>query len=51
MPAEEHDGKKNEELEAFREYPDGQYLTTNQGLRLNHTDDSLKAGERGPTLL
>lgn len=27
------------------------YLTTNQGLRINDTDDSLKAGERGPTLM
>lgn len=27
------------------------YLTTNQGLRINHTDDSLKAGERGPTII
>ena len=31
--------------------PEGQYLTSNQGLRINHTDDSLKAGDRGPTLL
>ncbi|TXD38395.1 catalase [Lujinxingia vulgaris] len=29
----------------------GTYLTTNQGLRVDHTDDSLKAGERGPTLM
>lgn len=28
-----------------------QYLTTNQGVRVNHTDDSLKAGSRGPTLM
>ncbi len=27
------------------------YLTTNQGLRLNNTDNSLKAGDRGPTLM
>jgi catalase len=26
-------------------------VTTNQGVRVNHTDDSLKAGERGPTLM
>jgi len=24
---------------------------TNQGIRVSHTDDSLKAGERGPTLM
>ncbi len=29
----------------------GQYLTTTQGLRLPDTDHSLKAGDRGPTLL
>ncbi|WP_375504468.1 catalase [uncultured Nostoc sp.] len=29
----------------------GEYLTTNQGLRVNNTNDSLKAGERGPTLI
>jgi catalase len=29
----------------------GSKLTTDQGLRVDHTDDSLKAGERGPTLL
>jgi catalase len=29
----------------------GEYLTTSQGARLHDTDHSLKAGERGPTLL
>jgi len=29
----------------------GSFLTTAQGLRLPDTDHSLKAGERGPTLL
>ena len=29
----------------------GQYLTTAQGVRLPDTDHSLKAGDRGPTLL
>lgn len=28
-----------------------QYLTTDQGVRINHTDDTLKAGHRGPTLI
>ncbi|OBC10529.1 catalase HPII [Mycobacterium sp. 852013-50091_SCH5140682] len=27
------------------------YLTTQQGVRIDHTDDALTAGERGPTLL
>jgi catalase len=30
---------------------DSDVLTTSYGQRLSHTDDSLKAGERGPTLL
>jgi len=42
---------KDEALESAREDGAGQYLTTNQGLRIQHTDDSLKAGSRGPTLL
>ena len=29
----------------------GEYLTTNEGVRVNNTNDSLKAGERGPTLI
>jgi catalase len=29
----------------------GQYLTSNQGLRINDDQNSLKGGERGPTLL
>jgi catalase len=42
---------KNKDLEPFREDSEGQFLTTNQGVRVSHTDDSLKAGERGPTLM
>ena len=29
----------------------GEFMTTNQGLRINDDQNSLKAGERGPTLL
>jgi catalase len=42
---------KDQQLDAFREDSSGEYLTTNQGVRINHTDDSLKAGSRGPTLM
>ncbi len=42
---------KQQDLDKNLEDPNGQYLTTNQGLRISHTDDSLKAGDRGPTLL
>lgn len=42
---------KNEQLETFREDSVGGDLTTNQGVKVNHTDDSLKSGTRGPTLM
>ncbi len=31
--------------------PEGGPLTTDQGVAVDHTDDSLRAGERGPTLM
>jgi catalase len=42
---------KMEDLDVFREDPEGQYLTTDQGLRINDDQNSLKAGERGGSLL
>jgi catalase len=42
---------KDAQLEPFREEPEDQYLTTNHGVRISHTDDSLKIGGRGPTLM
>ncbi|WP_437964594.1 catalase [Sorangium sp. So ce260] len=55
-------GKKNERpdidpnskiasLEPHREDLTGTILSTDQGIRIDSTDDSLKAGARGPTLL
>jgi catalase len=44
-------GDKAAQLEPFRESPDGTVLTTDQGVPIRHTDDSLKGGPRGPTLL
>jgi catalase len=38
-------------LEPFRDRPLGAPLTTDQGLPIAHTDDTLKAGVRGPALL
>ncbi|RRJ31461.1 catalase [Halocatena pleomorpha] len=51
--AREHlsEDSKQEQLHEMREDHMGEYLTTDQGVRVNHTDDSLKAGERGPTLM
>lgn len=46
------DGKKKiEDIEINKEYPKDTKLTTNHGVKLSDTDDSLKAGERGPTLM
>jgi catalase len=42
---------KVEDLERFREDGTGEYLTTNQGVRINDDQNSLKAGARGPSLL
>ncbi|WP_224369318.1 catalase [Hyalangium versicolor] len=42
---------KNQSLESFRERPENTTLTTDQGIPIPHTDDSLKAGLRGATLL
>lgn len=42
---------KNEQLEQFRSKDEGHALTTNQGLKVSEDEFSLKAGDRGPTLL
>jgi catalase len=47
---QENNDKVND-LATATEDSTGQYLTTNQGLRINDNQNSLKAGERGATLL
>jgi catalase len=42
---------KTKHLESWKESSDDQDLTTNHGVKVSHTDDSLKAGHRGPTLM
>lgn len=42
---------KEKQLSNFRMIHDGSKLTTNQAIRVSNTDDSLKAGTRGPTLM
>jgi catalase len=44
-------GGKQQQLDSSRVDPAGTALTTQQGVRVDHTDDSLTVGERGPTLL
>ncbi|WP_418302022.1 catalase [Lysinibacillus fusiformis] len=43
--------QKQQQLEAFRVSDKNQPLTTNQGLKIAEDEHSLKAGDRGPTLL
>src|SRR5690242_8972326 len=43
--------KKVADLSAFTEDPTDAYLKTNQGVAINDNQNSLKAGDRGPSLL
>lgn len=45
------DSAKLDELSRNIEDAAGEFLTTNQGVRINDNQNSLKAGDRGPTLL
>src|SRR6188508_494045 len=45
------ENSKDDALEPFRTVAQGAYFTTDHGTRLHTTDDSLKAGQRGPTLM
>ncbi len=46
-----HENAKTDDLAKNTETGQGEFMTTNQGLRINDDQNSLKAGERGPTLL
>lgn len=46
-----HEDSKHQQLERFVSDHTSSLLTTNQGVRVSNTDDSLKAGTRGPTLI
>ncbi|MFJ6213459.1 catalase [Streptomyces sp. NPDC092296] len=46
----DRDDEKDQQLDGFR-VPPGPALTTDQGVRVDDTDNSLAAGDRGPTLL
>jgi catalase len=51
MMAADSSDDKQQQLEGYRVDRAAGYLTTQQGVRVDHTDDSLTVGERGPTLL
>lgn len=45
------DNPKQQDLHPEKSDAAGQFLTTNQGLKINDNNNSLKSGERGPSLL
>lgn len=50
----ENNSHKNVKLQKLQDHitdNEGEKLSTNQGLRINNNQDSLKSGERGPSLL
>ena len=47
----ENESKKIENLAPHMEKGDGEFMTTDKGLKINDDTNSLKAGERGATLL
>jgi catalase len=50
-PVHVDENSKSEELDRNRWDATGGNLTTEQGVRVENTDDSLKVGDRGPALL
>src|SRR5450432_1192395 len=51
MMRKKSDGKGRPDLDAFRSSATNAKLTTNQGVPIADNQNSLRAGERGPTLL
>src|SRR6476660_2086126 len=47
----ENPNAKQDDLDRNKSTADGQFLTTNQGVKINDNNNSAKAGERGPSLL
>ncbi len=45
------EGSKHDQLDEVRENPEGEELTSDHGVKITDTDNSLKAGERGPTIM
>ncbi|TXF79009.1 catalase [Chryseobacterium sp.] len=50
-PFENGANPKQEQLGKYKGDSHGEFMTTNQGLKVNDDQNSLKAGERGPSLL
>ena len=50
-PNQETSNLKQVDLNLNKSNADGQFLTTNQGLKINDDNNTLKGGQRGPSLL
>ncbi|WP_426278683.1 catalase [Chryseobacterium sp. S-02] len=51
MKDNKNTNEKTDQLKAHTTLNENEKLTTNQGVKINNNQDSLKAGGRGPTLL
>jgi catalase len=51
MHSKQSENAKDDDLLQNRKSDDGQFLTSNQGVKINDNQNSLKAGDRGPTLM
>ena len=47
----QQENSKTMDLQKNTADPTGQFMTTDQGIKINDDHNSLKAGDRGPTLL
>ena len=50
-PFENGANPKVEQLGKYKVDDHGEFMTTNQGIKINDDQNSLKAGDRGPSLL
>ncbi|NLP49697.1 catalase [Bacillus sp. RO1] len=51
MSKKVNEQSKHDQLEQYRVEDEGKTMTTNQGVKVSEDEFSLKAGERGPTLM
>jgi catalase len=51
MKENKNANEKTDQLKIHTTLNENEKLTTNQGIKINNNQDSLKAGDRGPTLL
>ena len=51
IPKNNHQEEKQRDLLINRSAGTNKFMTTNQGVRVNDDNNTLKAGERGPSLL